>query len=345
MLAAARRVTHERNAGEGGPRETRNELQNGPALHVLVASFSVPRPLSRVIPSQPVPPLSSSGTSFQNLTCRVRRTAQCTQVTPQIEKVQQWLGKRKVGVEIGAFKYPIPGIRPIYVDKYASFANEPCLADYQGEAVALPFKSSALDYVVSSHVLEHVANPVEALLEWYRVLRPGGIIYLIVPDRRFTWDRPRALTTVEHMLEDYALKTSPVDATHIADMVYNVDWQTYSPSTPKERVSDAQKELYALYANGVRGGVEINIHFHVFEPSNTIELIQRIGEEESFNVHWKIVDTAEQFPAENPNGFLCVIEVQKTFREKIADAFRRGTGRHNAQNALLPTAKRFGSID
>jgi len=114
-----------------------------------------------------------------------------------LEKVSKWL--KEPGVEIGPFKTPIPGIKPFYVDKYQYFANEKCLADYYGEAITLPFRSNSLNYVASSHVFEHVANPIQAFAEWYRVLRPGGIIYMVVPDRRYTWDRHRQLTPVSHL--------------------------------------------------------------------------------------------------------------------------------------------------
>jgi len=37
-------------------------------------------------------------------------------------------------------------------------------------------------------MLEHVSNPVEVLLHWETVLKPGGGIGLILPDYRYTWN-------------------------------------------------------------------------------------------------------------------------------------------------------------
>ena len=104
------------------------------------------------------------------------------------EKVQQWIGLGKTGTEIGPGAAPVPGFdpRPIFVDCFKSFGTAPNFADYYGHAGALPFHDHTLDYVVASHVLEHVANPIAALAECYRVIRPGGILYLVVPDRRAT---------------------------------------------------------------------------------------------------------------------------------------------------------------
>ena len=51
------------------------------------------------------------------------------------------------------------------------------------DAKQLPFPPSAFDFVVSIHSLEHVGDPVVALAEITRVLRPGGWFYVGVPNR------------------------------------------------------------------------------------------------------------------------------------------------------------------
>ncbi|MGH7804708.1 MAG: methyltransferase domain-containing protein, partial [Candidatus Binatia bacterium] len=79
---------------------------------------------------------------------------------------RKWL--RGVGVEVGAFTTPIPGIQPFYVDKFRRFANQECRADVFADGASLPFRSGSLDYVATSHVLEHTANPIAALCEWHR---------------------------------------------------------------------------------------------------------------------------------------------------------------------------------
>ena len=38
------------------------------------------------------------------------------------------------------------------------------------------------DYVFSSHCLEHMHKPHEALLEWWQLVKPGGFLFFIVPD-------------------------------------------------------------------------------------------------------------------------------------------------------------------
>ena len=44
------------------------------------------------------------------------------------------------------------------------------------------------DFVLSSHNLEHIANPLKALQNWKRVLKPRGFLLLVLPDKHRTFD-------------------------------------------------------------------------------------------------------------------------------------------------------------
>jgi len=48
-------------------------------------------------------------------------------------------------------------------------------------AEKLPFEKHSFDRLIACHVLEHIYRPHEALREWHRVVRRGGIISLILP--------------------------------------------------------------------------------------------------------------------------------------------------------------------
>jgi SAM-dependent methyltransferase len=39
------------------------------------------------------------------------------------------------------------------------------------------------DFVYSSHTLEHLQNPAEAIKNWFRVVKPGGFLILYIPHR------------------------------------------------------------------------------------------------------------------------------------------------------------------
>ncbi len=235
--------------------------------------------------------------------------------------VGRWLKGR--GTEIGAFKTPIPGIRPLYVDKFQSYAGEKCLADFVGEADDLPFLDDSLDFVATSHVIEHVANPISALEEWSRVLRHGGIIYMVVPDKNFTWDRERLTTPVDHFVEDYHRRTSAVDATHIDEFMNTVVLREYYPDLALEAAEQERDRMRDLYHASVRAGLEINIHFHVFEPASWLALVSRVNEEFRNRFHLEVVATAERFPHDVPNGFLSILRVRKPLRHRMEAYIKR----------------------
>lgn len=62
----------------------------------------------------------------------------------------------------------------------------------------LPFRDSSMDFIVSLHMLEHVPNPVEVVLHWLDIIKPGGGIGVVVPDWRFNWDARTDGATLGH---------------------------------------------------------------------------------------------------------------------------------------------------
>ncbi|MEO8586800.1 MAG: class I SAM-dependent methyltransferase [Acidobacteriota bacterium] len=53
--------------------------------------------------------------------------------------------------------------------------------DSLSELQRLPFRSASFDAVLCTQVLEHVEWPRECVAEFFRILRPGGTLYLTVP--------------------------------------------------------------------------------------------------------------------------------------------------------------------
>jgi GT2 family glycosyltransferase/SAM-dependent methyltransferase len=82
----------------------------------------------------------------------------------------------------------------------------PAAVDIWADADRLPVPDDSEDFVLSSHVVEHLPNLAAALLEWNRVVRAGGFVFLIVPlPDALPQDRGRAVTTLDHLIEDYRL--------------------------------------------------------------------------------------------------------------------------------------------
>ena len=71
------------------------------------------------------------------------------------------------------------------------------------------------DLVISSHTLEHFANPIKALSNWKTSLKKDGMIITIVPNKEMCWDRVRTYTTFEHIFDDFVNDTAESDMTHL----------------------------------------------------------------------------------------------------------------------------------
>lgn len=79
--------------------------------------------------------------------------------------------------------------------------------------------SSTYDFLISSHVIEHLANPLQALREWLRVIRPGGTLVMVVPHRAGAFDHRRPVTHFQHLLEDFERGTREDDLTHLPEIL------------------------------------------------------------------------------------------------------------------------------
>src|SRR5690606_4365358 len=76
------------------------------------------------------------------------------------------------------------------------------------------------DFLIASHVIEHLANPIKSVLEWKRLLRPGGTMILIAPCKRFSYDCDRPITTLAHLIEDHQKGVGEDDETHFEEVFF-----------------------------------------------------------------------------------------------------------------------------
>lgn len=135
------------------------------------------------------------------------------------------------------------------------------------EGTELQIQSGAYDCVIASHCLEHMANPIKALLEWKRVLRPGGLLLLILPHRDYTFDWRRPVTTLEHMKKDYELNMPESDLTHLDEIL-----SLHDLSRDPGRCTPEQFRERSLNNTKFRA-----IHHHVFVPETAIEVVREVG--------------------------------------------------------------------
>lgn len=123
------------------------------------------------------------------------------------------------------------------------------------------------DFVLSSHMLEHTADPLSVLAEWSRVLRPGGALVMVLPHRDGTFDHRRPVTALEHLRADRARGTREDDATHLEEVLALHDLAR-DPG-----VTDAE-----AFRQRVRRNAEVrSVHHHVFDMRLALAVVREAG--------------------------------------------------------------------
>jgi SAM-dependent methyltransferase len=123
------------------------------------------------------------------------------------------------------------------------------------------------DFIVSSHTIEHIANPLRALLEWKRVLKRGGVLLLVCPNKERTFDHNRAVTRVDHLIEDYERNVDESDLTHLPEILRLHDMSM----DPMER---NLRDFVARSRNNVRNRT---LHHHVFDTDLVVQMVSIAG--------------------------------------------------------------------
>jgi SAM-dependent methyltransferase len=126
---------------------------------------------------------------------------------------------------------------------------------------------STYDVVLSSHSLEHFANPVKALKEWSRVLKPSGALVLVLPYYRATFDHRRQPTRVDHMLDDFERQVGEDDLTHLPEILEHHD-------LTKDLAAGSVQEFHKRSMDNLSNRC---LHHHVFDEHNSSELLSKVG--------------------------------------------------------------------
>ncbi len=206
------------------------------------------------------------------------------------------------GIEIGARNWPLAlpaGAKASYVDRIgpeemkkdyaAALEGEPVPVDVMDDARNLEkFTDDSLDFVIANHLLEHLEDPLGALKNFLRVLRTGGILFLSVPDKNHTFDKSRAVTTIEHLLRDHLEGPARSRLSHHEESVRH---------TPGELEEEEIQKRAKAYMDAGR-----DIHFHCWRQTEMFEIFVYLQKRENLNFE---IETFEKHHKE------CIFVVRK----------------------------------
>jgi len=188
-----------------------------------------------------------------------------------------------LGIEIGALHNPLKlpaAATARYVDRlsvpelreqYPELASEELvnvdiLAD--GELLET-ISDSSQDFVIANHFVEHCQDPIGAVLNMLRVLKPTGILYLALPDKRCCFDSDRPVTPLEHLMRDHLEGPEWSRRGHFEEWARLVN---------KKAEAEVEQEVARLM------GMNYSIHYHVWTPFEMLEFVLAVRKLTAFDI-------------------------------------------------------------
>jgi hypothetical protein len=139
-----------------------------------------------------------------------------------------------------------------------------------------------VDYVLASHVIEHVPDLVTWLRELESILLPGGQIRLAIPDMRYTFDCLRRETVFSDVLPAYLARARRPMPREVIDFVSNAAEVNFDLLWHKSPARAVSRKLYK-FADAARLGEESmngqyhDVHCWTFTPASFARLMREIG--------------------------------------------------------------------
>jgi SAM-dependent methyltransferase len=186
------------------------------------------------------------------------------------------------GLEIGPLHQPLavpPQAEVSYVDRMTREelrSEYPELVDWDltrvdivddGEMLATVADASQ-DFIIANHFLEHTENPIGTIETHLSKLKPGGVLFYAVPDKRHTFDFRRPVTPIEHMVADYEQGPERSRREHFDEWTRLVVDEPSSGSA-----NQASSEEWAERQARELEAAAYSIHMHVWTQAEFMALI------------------------------------------------------------------------
>jgi len=213
------------------------------------------------------------------------------------------------GIEVGPGHHPfeltLPGAKVQYVDRWRAdesselfpqlaaqsrFTEPDVIADFNTDRLS-PIADASQDFVIASHVLEHLAEPVGFMAEIHRVLRPGGVALILLPDRHRTRDRDRSPTPLAHVVAEYHERVDEVSDAHVMEWLEHRGMPLGATPEEQARILDRHRRR--------------SIHVHCWDAPEFLAVI--LWGIENLDQRWEFVDGSlpvDEFPTGIEFGFV-----------------------------------------
>jgi SAM-dependent methyltransferase len=259
------------------------------------------------------------------------------------------------GIELGPLTSPIVTKEEadIYYIDHATldelkkkYANEPVALDeiapidfaLGNKTISEVVGKKKFDYVLASHVIEHVPNIVAWFQDIASVLKPGGILSLVIPDKRYIFDISRNVSRPADILGAYVENRTKPSARDMYDFAteYRRDinplavWDSpLSDHTNAPKRYTPQEALKMCKAN-LDPNTYVDCHCHVFTPEAFFAILHSLAEHDLLDF-----EIANQFEPNAGNIEFYVslrkIDKKRVKKEKILKSIPRTAHHSNVE--------------
>lgn len=119
------------------------------------------------------------------------------------------------------------------------------------------------DFILSSNVIEHIANPLLAVNEWVSHLKVLGLLVIVAPKKESNFDHRRQVTKMEHLICDFEWNVTEHDRTHLPEILELHDLPLDPPAGNHVHFT----------ARSMRNIENRCLHHHVFDKELLIEIL------------------------------------------------------------------------
>jgi hypothetical protein len=203
-----------------------------------------------------------------------------------------------IGIEVGAMSSPYMGFSHATSVKYADIFSSSQLREiisslhvdgmYEKDIVNTDILLKApkyslfdaiteqVNFVYSSNVFEHHSNPIFCLIDQMKCINIG-VVYLVIPNKNYTYDKHRSLTSIDKLIDKYERD----DFTNTIDEAMDV-----IVGTDKHPVYDLYKKDPERYSRDMIEKKEGIHHYYTYDLSNMLDLIDYAQQKIDFKISY-----------------------------------------------------------
>src|SRR3989338_9894448 len=213
--------------------------------------------------------------------------------TSREEKAFHLLDKRGLGLEIGPSHNPIAPKKKgfnVHILDHASASD--LRKKYQGHEINLDNieevdfvlhgevfqeligKTGCYDWIIASHVIEHVPNFISYLQQCEALLKPDGILSLVIPDKRYCFDYFSSSSSTGNVLDAYAENRVKPSPGQIFDHIANASKRNGNIAWGEDVLGGADELVHTFaeaqehWAKSISTSDYIDVHCWRFTPAS-----------------------------------------------------------------------------